>query len=358
MSEQINKKRKYIVALIIVLLLIGATILTVVLLNNRKIEGEELAYRDTGNVEKEDLTISKAELQTLINEAKTLESEKYTDDTWLALLDELISAESVYSDGEATKNKIDATIKSIREKINTLVTRSESTTEELESSENQGQTQENSSQRPTVAVDKLAPEVTVEYSNNGKPTNKNVVVTITTNEDTKLITSWKQVTRTKHTKTYKVNMMENVVVEDLSGNKTEIKIEVVGIDKEAPLITGIKDGEIINTRVLLTITDKNLKGSRLNDVAYTSGTEIATEGKHKLVARDTAGNETIVNFEIDKTAPKVTGITDGAIVNASVTLTITDANLKGSKLNDVDYISGTEITAEGEYNLVVKDIAG
>ncbi|MDD2628329.1 MAG: DUF5011 domain-containing protein, partial [Clostridia bacterium] len=110
--------------------------------------------------------------------------------------------------------------------------------------------------------------------------------------------------------------------------------------------------------------DKNIDTIKIYDyttnktIDFISGTDMIDDGHYRITATDIAGNKKIVYFKIDKTAPEVKGITDGAIVKASVTLTITDTNLKSSKLNNVDYTSGTEIIAEGKYQLVSKDTAG
>ena len=65
-----------------------------------------------------------------------------------------------------------------------------------------------------------------------------------------------------------------------------------------------------------------------------------------------------MEFAIDKDAPKVTGVKDGLFYNEAVTPVVTDKNLNTVTLNGADYVSGTEITADGEYTLIAKDYAG
>lgn len=93
---------------------------------------------------------------------------------------------------------------------------------------------------------------------------------------------------------------------------------------------------------------------------YTSGTEIGSRNNYTLEVVDAAGNITIVDFAVDKDAPSINGVKNGAYYNTTVTPTIADKkdNLATVTLNGNDYTSGTPITEEGEYTLVAKDYAG
>ncbi|MBK1442817.1 hypothetical protein JHJ32_22685, partial [Parapedobacter sp. ISTM3] len=88
---------------------------------------------------------------------------------------------------------------------------------------------------------------------------------------------------------------------------------------------------------------------------FTSGTEITDEGEYTLVVTDASGNSTTVSFTVDKTAPVVTGVADGGYYNEDVTVTFDEGT---ATLNGEPFTSGTEITDEGEYTLVVTDEAG
>src|SRR5690606_41179303 len=67
------------------------------------------------------------------------------------------------------------------------------------------------------------------------------------------------------------------------------------------------------------------------------------------------GNETTVSVVIDKTVPVVEGVEDGAYYREEVTPTFNEGT---ATLNGEPYVSGTPITEEGEYELVVTDEAG
>jgi uncharacterized repeat protein (TIGR01451 family) len=141
------------------------------------------------------------------------------------------------------------------------------------------------------------------------------------------------------------------------------------IDKTPPVlaITGVVDGACGNTDVtpVVTATDIHLTGVEitLNSVPFESGMPVTAEGDYTLVAVaiDVAGNTTRQErrFTIDKSAPAITieGVTDAAIVNTDVTpmFSATDLHLGAvtATLNDQPFASGTSITAEGGYTLVV-----
>jgi uncharacterized lipoprotein NlpE involved in copper resistance len=146
-----------------------------------------------------------------------------------------------------------------------------------------------------------------------------------------------------------------LVVTDLAGNSTTVHFV---IDKTVPVVAGIADGAYYNHNVTPTFTDLYLAGATLNGVPFASGTIVSAEGSYTLVVTDLAGNSTTVHFVIDKTVPVVAGIADGAYYNHNVTPTFTDLYLAGATLNGVPFASGTIVSAEGSYTLVVTDLAG
>ena len=89
-----------------------------------------------------------------------------------------------------------------------------------------------------VIVDKTAPTATVSYSNYSEgeyvPTNKDVKVTLKSNEAIKNIDGWNKVDDKTFTKEYSENGEYTVTVEDLAGNTSTVTFTVKGIDKEAP----------------------------------------------------------------------------------------------------------------------------
>lgn len=98
-----------------------------------------------------------------------------------------------------------------------------------------------------INIDRTKPKVEILYSEKNI-TNDNVVVTIKANEEVKQIEGW-QLQEDKKTliKEYKNNIVEEIEIQDLSGNKIKEIININQIDREAPIIE------------ISTITNSNTK---------------------------------------------------------------------------------------------------
>ncbi|WHY66375.1 lamin tail domain-containing protein [Neobacillus sp. SuZ13] len=139
-----------------------------------------------------------------------------------------------------------------------------------------------------------------------------------------------------------------LVVTDAAGNKTTVTFT---IDKTAPVVSGVEDG-IYNQDVTITFNDGT---ATLNGNEFTSGTTVSAEGTYTFVVTDAAGNQVVVNFTIDKTAPAITGVSDNGIYNHDVTITFDNGT---AILNGNEFTSGKVVIEEGTYTLVVTDQAG
>jgi hypothetical protein len=140
-----------------------------------------------------------------------------------------------------------------------------------------------------------------------------------------------------------------LIVTDLAGNITTINFV---IDKTAPVVTGVEDGMYYNTDRTITFLEGT---ATLNTVPFTSGTTVSAEGTYELIVTDLAGNITTIDFVIDKTDPEVTGVEDGMYYNTDRTITFLEGT---ATLNTVPFTSGTIVTNEGTYELIVTDLAG
>ena len=131
---------------------------------------------------------------------------------------------------------------------------------------------------------------------------------------------------------------------DIAGNESVFSDTIV-LDTVAPVVSGVVDGGKYNTDVTITFNEGN---ATLNGVAFDSGDVVSAEGDYTLVVTDEAGNVTTVEFSMDKTAPTVSGVTNGAYYNSNVTIEFAD-NRVGvtATLNGVAFVSGTEVTADG-----------
>jgi uncharacterized repeat protein (TIGR01451 family) len=158
-----------------------------------------------------------------------------------------------------------------------------------------------------------------------------------------------------------------VTATDTCGNSSSRTVRFT-IDTTPPFIaiTGVPAG-CLNADVtpVFSVTDLHLDivTATLNAQPFTSGTTVTAEGDFTLhvVATDTAGSSSTETrtFTIDRTDPAITlnGVTDGAIVNTDLmpVFTASDAHLNAvtATLNGAPFTSGTTITAEGDYRLVV-----
>ncbi|MFC5649789.1 S-layer homology domain-containing protein [Paenibacillus solisilvae] len=140
-----------------------------------------------------------------------------------------------------------------------------------------------------------------------------------------------------------------LVVADAAGNSTTVSFT---IDKSNPVVTGVVEGGVYNSDKSITFNEGT---ATLDGNAFTSGTTVSAETPHTLIVTDGAGNSTTVHFTIDKTAPTVSGVTDGASYNSDKTVTYSEGT---ATLNGAAFTSGTTITAEDDYELIVIDAAG
>lgn len=162
--------------------------------------------------------------------------------------------------------------------------------------------------------DTSAPTATFMYSNNNGAavTNQDVTVTLISSEPIVTPAGWEKVSDTEFTKVYSENAKSSVVISDIAGNITTLNYEVKRIDKTAPVVAGVVEGETYQN-VSFTVTDQNfshitINGERVNAVKvsgwqYAPAQQPTADGDYEIVAYDKAGNETSVAFSILAPAP-------------------------------------------------------
>lgn len=138
--------------------------------------------------------------------------------------------------------------------------------------------------------------VQIEYSEQ-KLTNKNVIATIKTNANIKILNN-----SNKRDYIFKENGVFTFEYE-IKERKLSIQAKVTNIDKTPPQITGIEQSGKYKESVTPQITDENLSEVKLikdgQEVEnYKANTSITQEGIYQLKATDKAGNETSINFVI------------------------------------------------------------
>jgi hypothetical protein len=163
---------------------------------------------------------------------------------------------------------------------------------------------------------------------------------------------------------------------DTFGNEsTGVTVPATPIDDVPPTvtITGVAEGAYYRTDVTpqVSVFDNNLASQSitLNGAPYVPAS-ITGDGSYTLTVTgtDRAGNQTTksVRFTIDKTPPTIAvlNVSNGGAYNVDITptVTVTDANLKGSSmtLNGQPFAPGMPVTAEGSYALAIsaEDLAG
>lgn len=98
-----------------------------------------------------------------------------------------------------------------------------------------------------LIVDTVMPTLHIKYSNTAI-TNKDVVVTITSNKEMQEVSGWKSnKTKTVFTKTYSKNVDEEVEFTDLVGRKIKAHIRINNIDKVEPVEPKLSQN-VFNTR--------------------------------------------------------------------------------------------------------------
>ncbi|WP_134682954.1 Ig-like domain-containing protein [Brevibacillus migulae] len=116
---------------------------------------------------------------------------------------------------------------------------------------------------------------------------------------------------------------------DALGNVSSNYSDTIELDTTAPVVTGVTDGASYNTDRTISFSEGTAK---LNNVDFVDGTTISAEGSYTLVVTDAAGNQTTVQFTIDRTPPQGTlSINNGATStgSASVSLEITSSDTLG-----------------------------
>lgn len=207
-----------------------------------------------------------------------------------------------------------------------------------------------------INMDSTAPTGELSYDPSTL-TNKNVTVTLTTNEpivQASLPGTWQKKSDTRYQKVFPANAAQEATLEDLAGNKSSITVSIDWIDKVAPTLsvnlnrkTEAKSGDVVtsasNPEILAS--DANLDkitvwrdGKHVTEWSADNATERRAkigwlaEGTYILKAHDKAKNVS-ADFEItiDNTAPVVENVSVDELTNAntlSVNGKVFDTNLE------------------------------
>ena len=213
-----------------------------------------------------------------------------------------------------------------------------------------------------------APECKVSYSTID-PTNKDVIVTITSNRELKELNGWTlSEDKMSLTKTYNQNTEEKLELEDLYGNKMTALISIKNIDKEKPeLEISYSTKELTNQKVKVEIkSDEKLNKPEGWEISADEKTISKYYFENEIImlkVQDLAGNETEIEVKvenIDKEKPQ-TRVEYDEKDNQVIVHIISNKELQeveGWELSE-DKKTLTKIYLENEKDVIsVTDLAG
>ena len=148
------------------------------------------------------------------------------------------------------------------------------------------------------------------------------------------------------------NLGEQTLSVSYGNYSVDFTVTVIQADIIPPQVTGISNNGYYKKDVKITFNEGT---ATLNGKAIANGTVVKAAGVYTLIVTDTAGNKTTVKFTIDKTAPKITGVTNNGSYNKDVKVLFNEGK---ASLNGKTFKSGTFIKAAGKYTLIVTDTAG
>lgn len=151
-----------------------------------------------------------------------------------------------------------------------------------------------------IKVDTTNPEYTITYSKTDI-TNEDVVVTIKANEEIKNVPGWNLSSDKKTlTKTFNSNTDTNLVITDLLGNTSQVKVKITNIDKTNPKAEVSYSTTTQTTEPVIVSINANEKivstdGWTLSSDELTLTKTFETNATETVTIRDLAGNYTTVS---------------------------------------------------------------
>lgn len=147
---------------------------------------------------------------------------------------------------------------------------------------------------------------------------------------------------------------------DAKGMPGKATAGVTWIDNKAPVLVVEPEGNYFSSDRTVTYfkpTGSAVSGAFLNDAPFESGKKVTEEGSYKVEVTDQAGNTASESFIIDKTPPSISGAENQKVYDCDVCITFCDnaTGVKSAALNGNNFVSGTVLTENGDYTLIVSD---
>lgn len=151
-----------------------------------------------------------------------------------------------------------------------------------------------------IKVDTTNPKYTITYSKTDI-TNEDVIVTIKANEEIKNVSGWNLSSdKTTLTKIFNSNTDTNVVITDLLGNTSQVKVKITNIDKTNPKAevsysTTTQTSEPVIVSIKANEKIVSTDGWTLSSDELTLTKTFKTNATETITIRDLAGNYTTVS---------------------------------------------------------------
>ena len=221
-------------------------------------------------------------------------------------------------------------------------------------------------------IDKLVPDISVEYSTKN-PTKEKVTVTITSNEEIQEVEGW-TLSEDKRvlTKEYAQNVEEEITIRDLAGNEIQVSIKIDNIIDETPPIVEVKYSTKNPTKENVTVTIRaneeiqEVEGWTLLEDKRVLKKEYAQNTEEKITIIDLAGNERQVSIEItniDKEGPDINveySTKEPTKENVIVTIRANEEiqEVEGWTLSEDKTVLKKEYAQNTEEEITIRDLAG
>ncbi len=163
-------------------------------------------------------------------------------------------------------------------------------------------------------------------------TNKSVIATLPTTEDMQITSEGGNIHTFEQNDSFTFTYTRR-------GRNFEVVANVENIDKDAPIIRGVKNNKLYISQVSVDVEDKNLEDVKVicNDIEikYTLNTPLNEEGIYEITATDKVGNTKKIVFQLIESASEIYIIGDKHISNIQGGTTAKE--LKEKLLSSVDY---------------------
>ncbi len=149
-------------------------------------------------------------------------------------------------------------------------------------------------------------------------------------------------------------------IDAITGNVKYVQLAPTGE------LEGVTNGGFTNSEVEFTWKDEAIVTVTKNGevIEYKSGKKLTEDGVYTITIANHDGHKTVYEFTIDTVKPEITlaGATEEAPTNTDVTVTFTEngatATISKNGGDAAPYTSGTPVTEDGSYTVVVTDKAG